>query len=36
MFHGKHRQIMTILPKQFTSMVTDTEGKDVEVLSVMP
>ena len=32
-FPGKHRQIMTILPKKVTSMVVDTEGKYVRVLS---
>ena len=33
MFDGKHKQNMTILPKQVTSMVADTEGKYVGVLS---
>lgn len=33
MFDGKHKQNMTILPKQVTSMVADTEEKYVGVLS---
>lgn len=33
MFDGKHKQNMTILTKQVTSMVADTEEKYVGVLS---